>query len=496
MTPKSLYPISSLVEYDKDFKRRKPMKYLKANIYHLIAVFSIFIIQFSILNTQDTWIRTYQPFGDVYYYPEDIVVCQDSGYAVNGYYFYSDEWDEEQWGFLMKTDSEGNLLWVHPDTVDFMSENKSLAFVETSDGGFISGCSSGVLIKRDSDGNREWVIDSDFGINSMCNTTDGNIILGGAQNLNIGLRKIDEEGNTIWTQVFPIDDDYSICKSIIQTQDGGYTLTGYLDYENRQVADIIAMKTDDNGDSLWTRTFDGYGFWDTGKSVTEDSNGNIMVAGEILNPNTTGFLWFLDNEGNTIWTEEVNGSIGYSHYSILSISDNSFTAICQTFTGAKLYNYDNNYNLSWNNTLTGWSGRGDKPIRSIQNNFYVCCIEQVGGLYENNLGIAKTDSVGQVTSINNEIIFPTDLNLSNYPNPFNTNTTIQYELPLNINEVSISIYNIKGQFIKRFTNIGKQKSVLWNGTDQKNKPVSSGFYLYRIDSDDVISITKKMILTK
>jgi len=71
----------------------------------IILIFSIFIIQYSILNSQDTWIQTYQPFGDVDYYPEDIVVCQDGGYAVNGYYYYyNPEFQiEEQWGFLMRT---------------------------------------------------------------------------------------------------------------------------------------------------------------------------------------------------------------------------------------------------------------------------------------------------------------------------------------------------------------------------------------------------------
>lgn len=88
----------------------------------LVLLFIIFYFTFFIgLKAQDTWIQTYQPFGDVNYYPEDIVVCQDGGYAVNGYYFYYDPemGIEEEWGFLMKTDSDGNFLWADLDNPDF-----------------------------------------------------------------------------------------------------------------------------------------------------------------------------------------------------------------------------------------------------------------------------------------------------------------------------------------------------------------------------------------
>ena len=456
------------------------------------------------MQAQDTWIKTYDPFWpDVnYYFPEDIVVCQDGGYAVNGYYYYNDPelMIEEQWGFLMKTDCDGNLQWAKLDTLDFMMETKSLAFVETSDGGFISACSGGVLIKRDSLGNREWVIDEDFGINSMCNTADGNIILGGTQSLNIGLRKIDEEGNSLWTKVYPIENDYSICNSIIQTNDGGYALAGYIDYEGRQIADVLVMKTNVNGDSLWTRTFDGYGCWDRGKSITEDSNGNIMVAGELDDLSTLiGFLWYLDENGNTIWTQEVESSIGYSHYSVLSILDGSFTTICQTSSGAKLYNYDANYNLNWDNVFTGWSGRGDKPMRCLQNIGYVCCLEKVGGIFEDNIGIAKTNLQGQVVSIDEfEIPTTNEITLSNYPNPFNPETTIELSIQ-NDSSIEISIFNIKGQKIKTLANnefaMGSH-SLIWNGVDELGNSVSSGVYYYKLSVNGKTEVVKKCLLLK
>ncbi|MBT7040335.1 MAG: hypothetical protein HN921_10875 [Bacteroidetes bacterium] len=289
----------------------------------LLIIISIFTIQFSILNSEDTWIKTYDPFYGDTYDVEDVVVCSDGGYAINGYYDYSDFTWEEHWGFLIKTDSEGNLLWAKADTVSFQYENESLAFVETSDGGFISAVSGGNLIKRDVNGNREWVINGDFGINSMCNTDDGNIILGGAQNLNIGLRKIDEEGIILWTQVYPIENSYTICNSIIQTADGGYALIGYIDYfEPNGDFDVFIMKTDAYGDSLWTKIIDGYGNSDgidISRSIIENNEGEFFVSGYFESSNRTyyGFLIKLSSDGDLVFL--LNEETSNDYYLFISM---------------------------------------------------------------------------------------------------------------------------------------------------------------------------------
>ena len=92
--------------------------------------------------------------------------------------------------------------------------------------------------------------------------------------------------------------------------------------------------------------------------------------------------------------------------------------------------------------------------------------------------------------------------LKNYPNPFNPITTISYELPVNIANTVIEIFNIKGEKVKTlcaFPNpdlSGGTRCVVWDGTNQYQNQVSSGVYLYRIKSDGFVSKTKKMILLK
>lgn len=86
---------------------------------------------------------------------------------------------------------------------------------------------------------------------------------------------------------------------------------------------------------------------------------------------------------------------------------------------------------------------------------------------------------------------------TNYPNPFNPETTISFDLKEN-SDVKISIYNIKGQLVKtlvdRPMNAGRHQLV-WNGKDHNQQRVSSGVYFFRMDSKNYHS-TKKMLLMK
>lgn len=86
---------------------------------------------------------------------------------------------------------------------------------------------------------------------------------------------------------------------------------------------------------------------------------------------------------------------------------------------------------------------------------------------------------------------------SNYPNPFNPETTIKYDLDRET-VVSLKIYNLLGQEVRQLFH-GKQgagqQKVLWDGRDERGKELASGIYIYRLDAGKV-SKTKKMILVK
>ncbi len=84
-----------------------------------------------------------------------------------------------------------------------------------------------------------------------------------------------------------------------------------------------------------------------------------------------------------------------------------------------------------------------------------------------------------------------------YPNPFNPEATIQYNIDKDCN-IEINVYNIKGQKVKTlldsFETKGKH-SLNWNGTDDNERHVSSGIYFYRI-STGRSTFNGKMLLVK
>ncbi|MFQ5865338.1 MAG: FlgD immunoglobulin-like domain containing protein [bacterium] len=85
----------------------------------------------------------------------------------------------------------------------------------------------------------------------------------------------------------------------------------------------------------------------------------------------------------------------------------------------------------------------------------------------------------------------------NYPNPFNPTTTIQIELPKQ-SEITLNIYNIKGQLVRTLIdgkfNAGSH-SVVWDGRDYLAKQVPSGLYISRMQMAEFVD-QKKMLLVK
>ena len=85
----------------------------------------------------------------------------------------------------------------------------------------------------------------------------------------------------------------------------------------------------------------------------------------------------------------------------------------------------------------------------------------------------------------------------NFPNPFNPETIIRYELP-KTTRVNLAIYNPLGQLIRVLVDEEKNAGhyeVRWSGQDQAGNQTGSGVYVYRILANDRI-ITRKMLKIK
>ncbi len=85
----------------------------------------------------------------------------------------------------------------------------------------------------------------------------------------------------------------------------------------------------------------------------------------------------------------------------------------------------------------------------------------------------------------------------NYPNPFNPSTTLSFSLAKS-GAARLAVYNTKGQLIKTLVDAelpGGKHSVVWNGLDDAGRNVSSGVYLYKLETAGQ-SQTRRMLLMK
>ncbi|MFA6911404.1 MAG: FlgD immunoglobulin-like domain containing protein, partial [Candidatus Cloacimonadaceae bacterium] len=107
-------------------------------------------------------------------------------------------------------------------------------------------------------------------------------------------------------------------------------------------------------------------------------------------------------------------------------------------------------------------------------------------------------AIVQVGSSNPEGVSPVlTLSASNYPNPFNPETTISFTVPQN-GQTSVKIFNLKGQEVRSLLNKempAGSSTIVWNGTDDSGKNVASGLYFVRVQNN-CKAVTRKMLLSK
>ena len=85
---------------------------------------------------------------------------------------------------------------------------------------------------------------------------------------------------------------------------------------------------------------------------------------------------------------------------------------------------------------------------------------------------------------------------SNYPNPFNSSTTISYSLP-RMGEVGLTVFDLLGRRVATLASFQQrepgQHTVTWDGLDDDGEQAASGLYFYRLSAPD-FAVTRKMML--
>jgi len=121
----------------------------------------------------------------------------------------------------------------------------------------------------------------------------------------------------------------------------------------------------------------------------------------------------------------------------------------------------------------------------------------IGMSEETNLGVEKSKKRAILKSIPKE-----NRLFNNYPNPFNPETWLPYQLATDTT-VTIRIYDVKGQLVRQL-DLGSQKAgsyldkgnaAYWDGKDQTGQAVSSGIYFYTLKAGD-FHATRRMVILK
>jgi len=146
---------------------------------------------------------------------------------------------------------------------------------------------------------------------SMQQTTDSGFILAGYTNsFGAGkddglLIKINANGDTLWTKTLG-GDSWDAVLSVQQTNDGGFIITGYTESFGGQFGGVWLIKTDDQGDTTWTRIYE---FGQHGVCVQQTRDNGYIIAGTRGWSLNGGMLSLLliktDETGDTLWTQNV-----------------------------------------------------------------------------------------------------------------------------------------------------------------------------------------------
>ena len=400
------------------------------NYIIIIFVFSILISCLSDDNTgtpisltgEIEWQKTYGGSGDDT--ARGIIETSDGGYAVIGYTNsidgdITDKQVEENDFWVLKLDSNGNTEWQK--TYGGSGDDKGRAIIQTTDGGYaITGPSkSGDGDGSNNEGQHDhWIV------------------------------KLDAQGNIQWEKSYGFSGhDHS--QSILQTNDGGYFIGGYLDVDasgglgnetkgaKHGVGEFWVQKLDSNGNLEWRRYFGGSSN-DRIYKVLQAHDGNYLLVGssessdfDISNTNGSYDVWVLkiDTQGNLLWEKSFGGSGIDNGYAATKTTDGNYliagTAISSDGLVSNpkgnsdiwMLKIDESGNLLWEKSFGGSgfdaafainkgrnifntyiiagnskSNDGDLTKNNGENDFWVLKIDDSGNLlFERSLGGSGLD---------------------------------------------------------------------------------------------------------
>jgi len=241
-------------------------------------------------------------------------------------------------------------------------------------------------------------------------TPDGGYILAGMttnntnNDMDVYLVKTNNLGDTLWTRSYGgAKPDYP--NSILATSDGNYLVVGYTQSFGGGDYDVYLLKVKPSGDTLWTKK---YGTWgnEQGNEIVATSDGNYMIVGVSKNTGTSNhnaMLIKISPSGNMIWTKHYGGAAYEAGLSVKQCNDGGYIMTGQTFSygngGGDVYLVKTNASgdTTWTKTYGG--SKDDEGVFVLANNdgtFVIAVRDSSTGAGDVDVQVIKTNSTGGV----------------------------------------------------------------------------------------------------
>ena len=254
----------------------------------------------------------------------------DGGYVVAGFAgYYSTNCNV----LLMKINANGDTLWTKE--YGGIKEDEGWHVEQTADSGFVisadtksfgAGDTNIYIIRTDKNGNILWEkiyggINYEDGAYLTVTPDGGFSIVGtttsfGAGLMDIHVMKTNALGDTIWTKTYGgLKDEHGAL--IRNTLEDGYYVGGSTESFGAGNFDYYLIKTNSNGDTLWTRTYGGNKFDQLVEMVVNNDSGITLVgqSKSYSSGNYDMLMIRIDKNGNLVWAKnyyQLTDNVGYA----------------------------------------------------------------------------------------------------------------------------------------------------------------------------------------
>jgi len=461
----------------------------------------------SSLTARITFERTYGGAdGDI---GRSVEQTADGGYVVGGYTYSYGAGSNDV--YLVRTNTAGDTLWTQ--TIGGADHDWSESVQQTADGGFVlagTTKSFGVgqqdcyLVKVKPNGDTLWTrtlggMQDDDGYCVQQTADGGYILVGctfsfGAGESDVYLVKTDAKGDTLWTRAFG-GTSYDYGCSVRQTSDGGYVVAGYTYSFGAGYTDVYLIKTDANGDTLWTRAYGGT-LDDYGWSVQQTSDGGYVIAGYAY-VSGTGYcdiyLIKTDATGDTLWTRTFGGRGEDQGYSVWQTVDDGFVIAGHTTSfGAGGYDVylvrtDAGGDTLWTRTFGGTTHDHGRSVRQTADGGYVIAGAATSlGAGDVDLYLIKTDSLGDVGVAEQKTPDAPRITLHAEPNPCRSSTVLHLTTGPLDRSTTLRVFDASGRLV--WSEPVRSSSLILHAT-----ALPAGAYFLRLDVGNNHATTRVVV---